>query len=98
LTALRESDQLLPEGNQNTETILQAGTYARLSLVMGELASAQRQMRFTVRPSRVMPDIEPVPMSLETTRIQMAMLDDMTNAVFTRSGINIRFTNLRKAG
>jgi hypothetical protein len=98
LAALRESDQLLPVSTRKSEKILQAGTYKRLNLVMGMIADAQRVMRFTVRPSRVMPDIEPVPMNLKTAQTQAEMLNRMTREVFARSGINITITDLRKAG
>jgi hypothetical protein len=67
---------------------------------MGEIDDWQQYARFTVRPSRVLPDIEPVPVTREAVLAQVALLNTMTAAIYSRTKINLNINtrNLRQAG
>ena len=73
---------------------LQGSNPDHVDMVMGMLADSQKSMRFTVRPSRVMPEIETVIPDDGWDQVQE--LESMSSKVFARARIRIGFTFARR--
>jgi hypothetical protein len=69
---------------------------SHLSEIADQLEAHRRACRYTVRPSRCLPDIPFI--WPENGLIQAEMLDAMVDAVYARAGIRIAFTAVRRAG